>query len=143
MQLCGSWLLRGADADLVAASEKIGVGRAQPLGEVRPRAPAERRETRDVEELARRPVRLSRVIDETALVTYGRGDLARELGDRHVLAGADVEKTVGGVVLQHEHTGIGEVVHVEELALGRARAPDCDLARARELRLMHAPDQRR
>ena len=48
----------------------------------------------------------------------------RELADRQVLAGADVD-VLGVVVVAHqEQAGVGEVVDVEELAARRARAPD-------------------
>jgi hypothetical protein len=54
-------------------------------------------------------------------------DLADHLGefaDRQVLAGADVDMDLILSVPHDEETGLGEVVHVEELPSRRARAPD-------------------
>ena len=66
-----------------------------------------------------------------------------ELGDRHVLAPADVDDLRRVVALHQEAHGVGQVVDMEELAARRAGAPDGDLWRACCLRLVELAQQRR
>ncbi len=77
------------------------VGRADAVRERRLRVPAERAQLADVEQLARRAVGLAAVEDERAAEADDLGDQLRELGDRDVLAAADVDD-LGRVVALHE-----------------------------------------
>src|SRR5262245_54397225 len=77
------------------------VRRAEPFGQFDLVAPAQRVEAADVEELSRRAIGLGGVeLDRDAR----RDDVAdpfRELANREVLAGADVDVLVAVVVLHH------------------------------------------
>jgi len=110
--------------------------------EVRSGAPAEPTEPRHVQELARRAIRPRGVEHEAAGIADDIGHETGELGDRDVFAGADIDEFVVGIMLHEKHAGIGEVVDGHELAARAAGAPDHDLGRAGELRLVKAADQR-
>jgi hypothetical protein len=74
------------------------------------------------------------------------GVFADQLGevlDRDLLAGAEVDRLVAVVPERCEHDPLGAVVDVEELACGRAVAPEDDLRLTALLCLDHLPDQRR
>src|SRR5690242_1348805 len=100
------------------------IGRADPLFEPDPALPAQRAELCDIEQLARRAVRLGAVVDEAAFEADDLGDELRELGDRHIHAGADIDPFLRGPGLEEINRRIGKVVHVEEFAARRAGAPD-------------------
>src|SRR5215470_7261083 len=73
---CEEFLVRSGDAGL----------------EADPRRPAEAPQASDVEELARRAVGLARVELERAAEPHDRRYRARQLGDRLVLAAADIDQ---------------------------------------------------
>jgi hypothetical protein len=105
--------------------------------------PAERGEPRDIHELARRAVGLGGVPSDAALeADHLRDDLC-ELLDRHVRAGADIDKVGRIGHSQQEGAGVGQLVHMQELALRRTSAPGLDLVAAGLLRLVEATDERR
>src|SRR6185312_457087 len=76
------------------------------------RAPAEFRETADVEQLARRAVGLRGVVADAALVTDGSRYHAGEIGNADILAGADVDHLRIRIGLHQMHTGIRHVVDI-------------------------------
>src|ERR1043165_8446391 len=78
----------------VGARTEIRVGRLEAVAQRRFGAPAERRELRHVEQLARRSVRARRVEHDLAVIAHDVGNEARALRDRDVLADADVEEAV-------------------------------------------------
>src|ERR1051326_1014478 len=85
----------------VGARTEIRVGRLEAVAQRRFGAPAERRELRHVEQLARRSVRARRVEHDLAVIAHDVGNEARELRDRDVLADADVEEAVAGKMFNH------------------------------------------
>ena len=62
------------------------------------------------------------------------GDQLHEVADRDLLAGAQVDRLGAVVALGGEDDALGGVVDVEELARGRAGAPDVDVVGARSRR---------
>ena len=121
--------------------EEPAIGRLDALAQPDAVAPAERVEARDVEELLRRAVGLGRVENEGRAGVDDVAHHLRELADGQVLAGADVH-VLGRVVAAHEEeAGVGEVVHVQELAARGAGAPDRDLRPALGLRVVELPDE--
>ena len=65
------------------------------------------------------------------------GDELRELADRDLGAGTEVDRLVAVVALGDQHQALDEIVDVEELAGRRAVAPEHDLA----VRVDHLADQ--
>jgi hypothetical protein len=70
------------------------------------------------------------------------GHCPRQLGDRHVVTGADVHRRLGRVVFHQEHRGVGKIVDIEELAAWRAGAPKFDRRRARQFGAMQLDHER-
>src|SRR5262245_54303068 len=97
---------------------------ADPVLESDRRAPSERGDAAHVEELARHAVRLRRVELQRHARRDDAADQLPELADRDVRADADVERDLAFVVAQEEDARVGEIVDMEELAAGRAGAPD-------------------
>ena len=122
---------------------EIGIHALKPFAQRDRGAPAERIDARDVEQLARRAVRLRRVELDLARIADHVGDNPRELRDRDVLAGADIEELQVRIALHHEDAGIGEIVDREEFALRRSGAPDHDIRIAVELGFMETTHQSR
>ncbi|MNY13324.1 hypothetical protein D3C86_1464550 [compost metagenome] len=103
--------------------------------------PAELAQASDVQELARGAVRLGGIPDDLALEAHRLGDEAGQLLDGHVGARAHVDVLLPLVVLHQEDAGIRQIVHVQELAPGRARAPQGH-AGAVQLGLVELADHR-
>jgi hypothetical protein len=80
----------------------------------------------DVEDPARGHVGHRGVEQDFAREARDADDERRELRDGAVLARPDVDVAGPLVVLEQEDQRLGEVVGVEDLATGRAAAPDCD-----------------
>src|ERR1700722_14734820 len=85
-----------------ATAEKIPVGRRDAGAQFGARRPAQLREAAHVEQLLRRTVGSAGVEHDAARISDHVGYQSREIRDREVAAGADIEKLVGGVVLQDE-----------------------------------------
>src|SRR6266542_5128485 len=111
------------------------------LAEPDPGPPPQPRQLRDVEELARRSVRLRRVEHGFPFEADHVGHDLRELADGDVLTDADVDDLWALVLTHQEDAGIGEVVGVEELPSRGSRAPDLDAAPALPLGLVELPDE--
>ena len=99
----------------------------EPVGEFDLRAPAERTQSRDIEQLARCAIGLRRVPDQLGGRIDHVGDRLGQLTDREVDAGPDVDVRVVRVVLHQEQAGGRQVVDMEELANGAPGAPHLDL----------------
>src|SRR3954468_19633317 len=102
--------------------EKPLIGRRKPFAQADSMFPAERMKTADVEQLARRTVRLARIEAERRRrmdhISQGLGQLA----NREVLAGADVDVARLVVVVHQKHARVGKIVDVQELTPGTAGA---------------------
>ena len=70
-------------------------------------------------------------------------DHVRELGDRHILTGADVDVHRLVIVLHQEHARIGQVVDVEEFPSRLARSPNRDFLPALFTRIVELANHRR
>ena len=90
-----------------------------------------------VETAARLPVRHRAVPRDPALEAGDVGDELGEIADRDLVAGTEVDRLPAVVALGGERQPVDTVVDVEELAGGRAVAPEHDLVPALE----HLPDQ--
>ena len=97
----------------------------------------------DVEQLARHAVRFRRVEGQPRRGIDDGPDQPGQLANREIFARADVDVLQAVVALHQEHAGVGEVVHVQELAPRRAGPPDHDVALAGDLRVVELPHQRR
>jgi len=67
-------------------------------------------ELRYVKKLARCAVRARGVEHEFAALAHDFGNEPRKLGNRYILAAADIERRRGGIALEHRRAGIGEVI---------------------------------
>lgn len=105
---------------------KGGICLRQSVLKWRPGRPPIRGEPRNIQELARRPVRLGRVENELTAIVDHPSDEPRDLGDRDVLSRADVERYLAGVVFENENTGVRQVVHKQEFAPRRSGTPHSD-----------------
>src|SRR5262249_6446076 len=103
-----------------AMSDVPVVALPEPLLQAGARTPAQRRQARDVQELARRPVGLAAIIDEAAAIADHASDGFGELADGQVCAGPDIDVLMGAVTLEQEDHGVRQIVDIEELAPGRA-----------------------
>ena len=104
--------------------------------------PAEGFEAADVEELAGGAVGFAGVELDLAFKTDDFSDEFGQLADAEIDARADVDE-IGAVGLFEEvDAGIGEVVDVEELALGSAGAPEGDAGCVVDLGLVEFANQR-
>ena len=101
-----------------------------------PRAPAERAELSDIQQLARRPVRLRVVIDELPAPADDARNERCQLGDRKVLARADIDRPLARVMLREKNRCVGQIVDMQEFAPWLARAPDRHLGTPLLLRIM-------
>src|SRR3954465_9010392 len=131
--------------------DKRLVGRAQALRQRDARLPAESAHERDVQQLLRRTVGLGAVVDDLGPASDGLAHRRGELGDRLVLAAADVHerRTPGaqarahlGAMFDEMNAGVGHVVAVQELASRRAGPPDGDRTVVTEPRLVELAHQR-
>src|SRR3546814_8213250 len=93
-----------------------------------PGRPAEGPYPADVEQLARRSVRLGAVEADRAVEPDDLADHLRQLHDRQVVAGTDIDHALAGIVGHQPDAGIGQVVDVQELPHRPAAAPDDDVA---------------
>jgi hypothetical protein len=84
--------------------------------EIVSRCPPERGETRGIQGLTRRAIRLRAIEHEFALIAHYVSDEVGELGDRDFLAGADINVLLGVIVLEQKDECIGEIIDVHELA---------------------------
>ena len=104
--------------------------------------PAQALEAADVEQLARRTVGLGGIKHDAALeaddVHHGLGQFA----DGDVFAGADIDQRAVVARLHQVHAGVGQVVDVEEFALGGASAPDGVFGVTAQLGFMRLAQQR-
>ena len=115
--------------------------------------PAERRDARAVEQLARHAVGLGGVVGKLASVAERFGDERRKLGDRLIGARANVDQrrlrrrdqfAKFGIGEPHqEYAGFGHVVAEQEFAPRPAAAPERHPALAALLRLVDLAHQRR
>ena len=105
--------------------------------------PAQRVDAVAVHQFAGCAVRFVGVPDDVSLISDNAGDEFRQLLDGQVRSGADVDKGLAVVLLHEEQTRFGEVVDVEELAAGRARAPAGHGRVAVHLRLVELADEGR
>src|SRR5690606_8367815 len=119
------------------------VGLPDALFERDARAPAEGRHARDVEELARRAIRLGRVPFETSAEADDTAYGFRELAYRDVPSRADVVQPFVHALLHQVHTCVGHVIDVQELAHRPARAPHDQGVVSARLRFMRLPQQGR
>src|SRR5207245_5533405 len=127
-------------------------GARSGTAQANPRAPAERVALRAAQKLAWSAVGLRGVANDLAAEADDLADQARELGNRKVLAGAEIDQ--GRRIRAHqlavtllwkreqEDAGIGQVVAVDELAPRTAGAPDRQLGFAPALRLVRLADER-
>src|ERR1017187_4550497 len=102
-------------------------------------APAKTVQQADVQQLTGRAVGLGGIEDQGATEIEHTGDDLRQLADRDLLAGANIDErwrillqqgTESGIVQVHqEATSLGEIVGVEKFASRRASAPDDNLLR--------------
>ena len=97
----------------------------------------------DVEPAPRLAVRLRVVPDDLAGVAGRLGDHGRELADRDLVAGAEVDRVRTVVVLRGQPEALGAILDVEELPRRRAVTPEHDRLVAALGRLEHPPDQGR
>ncbi len=104
--------------------------------------PAGLMEPGGVGSLDRRPVGLGSVIVDLPGVADGLGDQLSEFGDRNVRSGADVDPVGWVGDGQEVEAGGGEVIDVEELAAGRAAAPNRDARGAGEFGFVESPQER-
>src|SRR4029077_4236059 len=121
MDLCGR---RGSYPQGREVRQEPSVRGADALFQSDAWRPAERREARGVEELARRAVRLRVIEAQLAAEAHDPRHSVRELGDRQVLSPADVDELGVVVTLHEEQAGVRQVVNVQYLAPRRTAAPD-------------------
>ena len=88
--------------------------------------PPQRAEGRRVQPLERHAVGLGPVESQLAVVTHHLADRFRELSDRRRDAGAQIQRLGGVVAIHREDAGVGQIVHVDELAARGSRSPDVD-----------------
>src|SRR5687767_15770573 len=88
------------------------VGLCEPSSKFDARPPTKSEQTGDVQQLAWRSVGLRAVEADSPLETHCVLHEVRDLGDRHVLAAADVENLGTVVVVENEHASISHVVDV-------------------------------
>src|SRR3546814_1139638 len=86
------------DPDLVRVCEEPLVGLAQAAAQLDPGRPAEGPYPADVEQLARRSVRLGAVEADRAVEPDDLADHLRQLHDRQVVAGTDIDHALAGIV---------------------------------------------
>lgn len=98
---------------------------------------------RNIQELARRPVRFGRIGDDVTLETHDSRDPFGQLADAQIRTHADIDEILAGITLHQEHRRIGQIVHIQKLPPRRPRTPDHDLLVAALLRLVKLADQRR
>lgn len=105
--------------------------------------PAELVDLGNIEELARGAVRLRGVPDERTGESDDFFHGLCEFTNGDVFASPDIDRTRLVVVLHEEHTGLREVVGVEEFTLRSTGAPAHDFLRTGDLRFMEALNQTR
>ena len=117
-----------------------------------PCLPAHIRQPTDIHQLAHRAVRFRGIGGDPAFETRQLCHQLRQLEDREVGAGADVDMAqhrfgvgvVGRLVeVHHEKRGLGHVIDMQELAPRLARAPDHHFLAAVLGRFVEAADQGR
>ena len=65
-------------------------------------------------------------IAELAVEADNLSDCCSKLGNRHVLAPADINVLLAGIILHQEHKRVGEIVNVQEFAPRPTGAPNLD-----------------
>src|SRR5262249_18596644 len=126
-----------------AVPEEPGDGTIEPFGERDCRLEPERRPgALDVEPAARLSVGLPRIEADLAGEPDAVGDGPRELGDRDLGPGPDVDGLRDLQALGRETDRPRPVLDVEELPGRGARSPDVDHALAAPLCLDELPDER-
>src|SRR4051794_17215807 len=155
--MAGHWCTTSPREDVLTIRNRLLVdkrlvGGAQALGQRDARLPAERAHERNVQQLLRRTVGLGAVVDDLGAASDRLAHRRGQLGDRLVLAAADVHerRTPGaearahfGAMFDEMNAGIGHVVAVQELAPRRAGPPDGDRAVFAEPGLVELAHQRR
>src|SRR5262249_20988661 len=124
---------------LALIRQKPVVVKLKPLLERGGGRPAQRLDATAVEQLARRSVRSRSVVDNAPLEAHAAFNVFGEFCNRDVVARADVDMRLAGIVPQKVDAGVGETVDVEKLAPRRAAAPDDDFGSARHFGFVKAP----
>lgn len=106
------------------------------------RLPAEFRDPRDVEQLARGAVEPARVPGDPTGEAGDLGDRRGQFADGEVVAATHVDRLVTVVGAQQYGAGRGEVVHVQEFPARGATAPQDDLLAPLGRGLVEAADER-
>src|SRR5690606_32866117 len=104
-------------------------------------SPAHVGESRDVQELSRDAVGHRRIEDIFAIPAEYPAYQPSEFEDGQILAGSDIEVLFSAVVPQREENRVGEAIHVEELPLGPATAPQGDVLPPFHFGLVRLPEQ--
>src|ERR1700730_18738993 len=100
--------------------------------------PTERLDAAAVKELARCSIRSRLVVDDAPFKAHTTFNVFGEFSNRDVVAGADIDMRLAGIVPQKMDTGVGEIVDVEEFAPRRAAAPDDDFRSTRDFGVVKA-----
>ena len=112
------------------------------LTQARAGGPAEASETADIKQLARSAVRLGGVEADTPPKADHIHDGLGQFADGDVGACPDVDQQAVVAVLHQVDTGVGQVVHIQELAHRSAAAPDDILFVTAQLGLVRLAQQR-
>src|SRR4051812_26880439 len=128
---------------LVVTPPKPRIRALDPLPQPDPVPPSKPMQPADVEQLAGHAVRFRGVEGEPHAGVHLLAEGLRQLADAQILPRADVDVLILLVVAHEEEAGVGEVVDVQQLAPGLARAPHRHLVLTRGAGLVEAAHQRR
>src|SRR4051794_31016665 len=99
---------------LLVLAQKCLVGEPDALLQPRAGTPAELCEPAHIQQLSGRAVWPRRIEADFAAVADGRGHKAGKLGNRNVLAGADIDEFSLRIGLHQMDASVGEIVDIEE-----------------------------
>src|SRR5258708_3837813 len=103
------------------------IGSAQTVLERDFRLPTQSLEPGDIDDLPRRAVRLAGVVVDFAFEADDAANQSRQIRDRDLLAGAEIDDLLGGVVLGEIDDAVRRIVDIEELAQRPPTAPDLQM----------------
>ena len=94
-----------------------------------------------IQQFARRAVRLGRILYDFSLIADNVGYQPRQVGNADFFSAADIHNFVIVVGLHKIQAGVGHIVNMEKFAQGGACAPDADFRGLRQTRFMEAAQQ--
>jgi hypothetical protein len=133
----------GGARHIILSGQEIPIGQPDAVSQAGPGLPAQAVQARNIHQLARRAVGLAGVEGELTFEAHHLDHGFGQGADGDVGARADVDQRAAVTLLHQVHARIGQVIGIEELAQGRARAPHHQFAVATLLGLMRLADQRR